>query len=243
MVMLLIAADTCYHPTYEGNAQVTVFEDSNANGEHDRGELPISDVLVIVDSNIHGGANRAAKLTDTKGQALLSASYTHYFTTIVVPPCGYRPTTETKFDSGKAQVGFAPESPRPGAAVVNFYVWEDQNEDGVQNAGEPPLESIYLAVDPLETSSRGDNYGGILSLKTDADGRATVNLGKSCGKLWVRTSLGWKLSAVTPDVEQQEDWLGMAFDLGDATVEMGLHNLKVFPMPTQIQPAAATSSP
>lgn len=248
LAVLLIVADTCPHTTYTSSAQVAIFEDTNANGKLDRGELAIPNTLIVAEYNTYGAFFRSAVLADANGQATLKASYTNFFNVIVVPPCGYRPTTDTRFDAksqSKIQAGFVSESPATGMATLQFHLWDDLDGDGRQGAGEPALDSFYFSADPLEAGAQ-HMYQGVLSAQTDSQGQAVLDLGNSCSTLWVRPSVGWTTSVITssseassseaPPGEEQDGWWAIAYGPGDTAVEWGLRQTQSPPTP------AATST-
>ena len=139
-----------------------VFEDKNANGTQDAGDLPIPGVLVTLYSN---GTVVATTLTNTSG------SYSFTGLTPGKPyyvgfgkPAGFTPTAQNIGDDTKdsdadittglsqtvtlADMEYNPTIDagfyRP--ASLGDYVFVDKNRDGVQNAGDTPLPGVVVTL-------------------------------------------------------------------------------------------------
>lgn len=240
LAMLLVAMDTCPHTVYSSTAWVTVFEDRDGNGEQGSDEPGIPDALVLAVYNTYGAFTRDVLRTDTAGQATFSAQYTNVFNVEVVPPCGTRATTATFYDlSGDRSVnvaaGFVAETPRSGLATVRFHLWDDQDGDGVHGSGEADLGNVSLLA--AFHSGSATNYGAdALRVTTDASGRATLELGNSCGTLWLWVPLDWVTSSIAPGGEREGEWTAIPYDVGTTEVEWGLQAAPTptltFPTPT-----------
>lgn len=214
---------------------VIAFEDTNANGSLDDGEARLPDVLILSDSNIHGTFERQARPTDAQGQVTITTTYTHYFDLRGVPPCGYTPTTPSKVSAtrGRDEVlfGFAPQSPQPGTATVRFHLWDDQNANGVQDEGEPPVSGEWIAADVVlpEVLPSGSapipSYGQTneLAQQTDSEGRAEITLANSCGtiRLLAPYDTGWYTVSTQPPSSEPGDLL-FEYGIGETTIEWAL---------------------
>ena len=221
---------------------VFIFEDTNANGQYDSDEKPLSNVLVTSHSNIHGGDKRLLAWTDENGSATFDVTYTHTFNIYIVPLCGYEPTTTIRWDARQTEqitVGLTPAHPREGDALVRFFLWFDQDRDGVQDEYEPPLDYTDLQI----TLSEGDFVAedtewDALAFTTGEDGWGEINLGNTCGKLnlsimefepW--TFEFWKVTQAQPEPvffdpygssESVFRYAEFPYDLGETVIKVGL---------------------
>ena len=220
LAILLGVLDTCPHTVHGANPTIIVFEDLDQDGRRDRDEAPIPDTLIVSTFNVHGHYTHLGVLTDEKGEATINAEYTHFFNVLVAPPCGYRSTTETRFkpeNARRLEVGFAPEAPRTGTATVRLHLWQDEMANGEQDDGESPLADQTIYVDISEEDGHLLS-GCVLEARTDADGWATLQLGNSCGTVWLRVPDGWS----TPADLVEREWQAVTYDLGETTIEWGL---------------------
>jgi hypothetical protein len=215
-------------------ASVVVFEDRDADGSQDPGEAGIVNVLVAGTTNQHGFLNRTAERTGADGEATIEGTTTHIFRIAVVPPCGYRATTPIDVNAeslDEVAFGFAPEDPHPESATITFVLWHDQDEDGIQDSEEPVVEGVTLHTNPWEPdwermpSSHAEDDLGIT---TDSDGRATLELGPSCGILWIPEPEEWRTTSTTPTARRQPggeglpDWLAFPYGPGSTEIAWGL---------------------
>lgn len=224
--------------------EVFVYEDANANGLYNgnEGERPLPHVLITSHSNIHGTDERLTQWTSDAGDAAFEATFTHYFDLYVVPLCGYMPTTPVRRDatsSKRISFGLAPDHPRTGDAIVRFFLWKDENQDGQQNKGELPFSGTSLQI----TLSEGDSpvedvEQDALAITTDANGWGEINLGNSCGRLdlwpqWFQPwqFREWKIASTDPQpVVVVHDWTyesdiryyGFNYDVGETVIQVGL---------------------
>jgi hypothetical protein len=177
--------------------------------------------LVVAVFNMHGHFTHLNFLTNEEGEVTINAEYSHFFNVVVVPPCGYRPTTKTAFrpeGTRRLEVGFAPDAPRTGTATVRLHLWHDENANGEQDAGESPLagQIVYVDVEGDHNLNRG-----VTEARTGADGWATLKLGNSCGTVWLRVPDNWS----TPAGLVERDWQAVTYDLGETTIEWGLERM------------------
>lgn len=227
LTILLGVLDTCPHTIQNANPTITVFEDLDRDGRQDRDESPIPNTMVVSVFNMHGHFTHLSLLTDAQGEVTIHAEYSHFFNVVVVPPCGYEPTTETALkpeDARRVEVGFAPDAPRAGSATVRLHLWHDENANGAQDDGEPPLADhlVYVNVAGNHNTNRG-----VLETRIDADGWATLELGNSCGTIWLQVPDNWSTSAGLVERE----WQAVTYDLGKTTVEWGLEPMTRSPTP------------
>ncbi|MBN1177736.1 MAG: hypothetical protein JXD18_00880 [Anaerolineae bacterium] len=220
LAVLLIVLDTCHHTTYDREVTVVVFEDLNGDGRRDRDEPAIPDTLVVAVYNVHGSFTHHGMLTDAEGKATVHAVYTHFFNLNVVPPCGYRATTETVFkpqNQRDIEVGFAADAPRTGSATVRLALWDDQDGDGVRDDGELPPNPMTLYVSVADGNAHSIDQS-TLEITTDAEGLAELDLGNSCSTLWVNFPAEW----VVTGIEGDDDWFAVPYDLGVTEVPLGM---------------------
>jgi hypothetical protein len=216
---------------------VIAYEDTNGSGTHDDGEALLPDVLIIADSNIHGSFTRIIRTTDSDGIAIIQATYTHFFDLYVVPPCGYTATSSNRVDAtespNEVMIGFQPTDPQPGIATIRFHMWEDVNANGVQDEGEAPVDESIFAPEPVIPGVENVGGGSLdasdtndLRLFTDAEGRAEITLGNSCGTIRLRASETYRdTSSISPEALTREDEEGVLFipySVGENIIEWGL---------------------
>ena len=216
------------------STSVVVFEDADGDGAHDPGEVGLGGVLVVATTNQHGIFSRTVQRTDADGEATLEDTTTHVFHVAVVPPCGYRATTPVDVNAestGEIAFGFATEDPQLEEATVTFLLWHDQDEDGIQDPQEPVVEGVTLHTNPwapeaerMPTSPSHDGLG----ITTGADGRGALDLGPSCGILWIPEPEGWRTTSTTPAARHEPggeglpDWLGFPCAPGATEIAWGL---------------------
>jgi len=79
------------------------------------------------------------------------------------------------------EVGFYPESPRPGAVTLHFHIWEDLDGNGVQNGQEPDTHEGLFGVSLKQTDGTVIGYiDGYTSI-----GQNWLYLSNYCGTVWV----------------------------------------------------------
>lgn len=222
------------NPQRTASTSVVVFEDRDADGTQDPGEGGLTDVLVVATTNQHGIFTRTAVQTDAGGEATVERTTTHVFRIAAVPPCGYRATTPINVSAESADevtFGFAPEDPQTGSATVTFLLWHDQDEDGIRDPEEPPIEGETLHTNPwapdwqwMPTSHQEDSLG----ITTDDTGRATLTLGPGCGTLWIPEPKDWQTTSTTPPARRESgdeglpDWFGFPYGPGTTEITWGL---------------------
>jgi hypothetical protein len=223
--------------TREKTVEVVVFEDKNRDGVRNIDELGLEDVLIFARHNIHGCYMRTSAFTNSAGQAALSGSYTHFFNIQAVPPCGYRATTDLDINALEAhdiEFGFTPEESHSGIATMRFHFWYDQNRDGVWDKDEeqwPTNPSLVFHTDPVPGDRRDttDSMPDDLAVIPDEKGEAVLQLGNSCGLLWILEPDYWVTTGTTPDTIYQpndlhhleKQWVAFRYDLGETVIWWG----------------------
>lgn len=146
-----------------------VWEDLNCNGIADMGEPGIADVLITLSgTDIFGNLVEMTTTTDAQGSYVfinvLAGSYTIAFTA----PTGYEsqlPTTYMVTVQNGQQINTIDAAFfRRGA--IGDYVWNDVNEDGIQNENEVGIEGIKVTLTSLNLP-----MPVILETFTDGNGR------------------------------------------------------------------------
>lgn len=222
------------NPRRTVSASVVVFEDGDADGTQDPGEAGLAGVLVVATTNQHGTFTRTVARTGVDGEVRVEGTTTHVFRVAAVPACGYRATTPVEVSAESASevaFGFAPEEAPSGPATVSLLLWHDQDEDGIQDPEEPAIEGVTLHTNPwqpeaewMPSSPDGDSLG----VTTGDAGRATLELGPSCGTLWIPEPEDWRTTATTPAARREPggeglpDWLGFPYDPGTTEIAWGL---------------------
>lgn len=157
-----------------------VWFDENRNGLQDEGEKPVPNVKVTVtDSN---GEEHIA-ITDENGKWTVCDIETGKTKITFDVPGGYEVTKSVPDAPGRNSVGSVSERnvtdndfdidlgiiPVPGTPegiCVGDYVWVDRNKDGLQDAGETPVEGVKVTV----TDSNGEEHVTV----TDENGKWIV---------------------------------------------------------------------
>lgn len=148
-----------YKPVSIGD---TVWEDKNANGIQDSGELGIPNVTVqLLDSN---SSLIASTATDSNGKYLFNSLAPGSYSIKVICPAGMHITTEhtasaaTDSDidpatgqseaitltSGEADLDLDAGLYTP--ASLGDYVWEDSNNNGIQDTGENGVAGVSVSL-------------------------------------------------------------------------------------------------
>ncbi|MBO0934948.1 DUF11 domain-containing protein [Fibrella sp. HMF5335] len=153
--------DAGYAPQSAGLGDY-VFEDKNANGTQDAGDMPIPNVLVTLYTN---GSAVATTLTSSSGMYSFTGLTpgTPYYVGFG-KPAGFTPTAanlgdDTKDSDADVTTGFSQTVTlaseeynltidagfyRP--ASLGDYVFVDNNRDGVQNAGDAPMPGVVVTL-------------------------------------------------------------------------------------------------
>ncbi|MBN1872955.1 MAG: hypothetical protein JXA33_01890 [Anaerolineae bacterium] len=206
-------------------AQGVAFVDTNENGKYDKDEVPLPDVRLVAESNIHGSFTFLEVQTDTEGRATLQATYTHLFNIHAIPPCGYYPTTKmihrADETSGKRFVfGFMPGEAVNDMATVHISVWEDYNRNGTHDISEPPFSFTSIAyvtiprtVDQLSPTLMPVQWSTMLTTTTDVQGEVVLDLRSTCGTLQVY---------VPARGDEIEEMVSFSYDLGYTDVAWAL---------------------
>ncbi len=153
-----------------GNSPVTgvIFNDVNRNGINDS-EAGLGGFTVFADVNGNGiqDSVEASTVTGPNGSYTLNVGGT--FNIIAVAPTAFLATTPTSkpATSGRADFGFVRVQPD-----VTGFTFIDENQDGVLDASDRPLEGIYVYLD-LDGDNRADL--GEPSAVSGSDGSYRIN--------------------------------------------------------------------
>jgi hypothetical protein len=166
-------ANVTFANTPNSNITGCKFEDFNVNGYRDGNEPAISGVTVYLDTN-NNGALDAGEASTTSNQfgtfAFNNLAPGTYNLREVVPPGYFQTTQPLNIVLGPNQTftcALIGDSRRYDLAVPKF---RDDNRNGIQDAGEPPLANIPFTLD-LNRNGRYDAATEPL-VRSDANGIA-----------------------------------------------------------------------
>lgn len=166
-------ANVTFANTPNSNITGCKFEDFNLNGYRDGNEPAISGVTVYLDTNNNGAldAGEASTTTNQFGTfAFNNLAPGTYNLREVVPPGFFQTTQPLNIVLGPNQTftcALVGDSRRYDLPVPKF---RDDNRNGIQDAGEPPLANIPFTLD-LNRNGRYDAATEPL-VRTDANGIA-----------------------------------------------------------------------
>ncbi|CAA9361754.1 hypothetical protein AVDCRST_MAG84-3549 [uncultured Microcoleus sp.] len=166
-------ANVTFANTPNSNITGCKFEDFNVNGYRDGNEPAISGVTVYLDTNNNGAldAGEASTTSDQFGTfAFTNLAPGTYNLREVVPPGFFQTTQPLNIVLGPNQTftcALIGDSRRYDLAVPKF---RDDNRNGLQDAGEPPLANIPFTLD-LNRNGRYDAATEPL-VRSDANGIA-----------------------------------------------------------------------
>jgi hypothetical protein len=166
-------ANVTFANTPNSNITGCKFEDFNVNGYRDGNEPAISGVTVYLDTNNNGAldAGEASTTTNQFGTfAFNNLAPGTYNLREVVPPGFFQTTQPLNIVLGPNQTftcALVGDSRRYDLPVPKF---RDDNRNGIQDAGEPPLANIPFTLD-LNRNGRYDAATEPL-VRTDANGIA-----------------------------------------------------------------------
>src|SRR5919202_195083 len=166
-------ANVTFANTPNSNITGCQFEDFNVNGYRDGNEPAISGVTVYLDTNNNGAldAGEASTTTNQFGTfALNNLAPGTYNLREAVPPGFFQTTQPLNIVLGPNQTftcALVGDSRRYDLPVPKF---RDDNRNGIQDAGEPPLANIPFTLD-LNRNGRYDAATEPL-VRTDANGIA-----------------------------------------------------------------------
>jgi prepilin-type N-terminal cleavage/methylation domain-containing protein len=138
-----------------------VWSDANGNAAIDGGEWGISDVVVYLNTG-------ARDTTDANGEFSFFVPVTSY-TVTEIDSAGYISTTPNQVDvtieaSGDTALAFFGDQSQDGVGTLSGTVYEDDNENQAQDAGEVGIAQVRILLDT------GD------STRTDSDGFYSFSL-------------------------------------------------------------------
>lgn len=157
-----------------------VWHDANGDGVQDASETPLAGVVLVLtgDLNGDGTADTLTTTTSVTGYYQFSGLPAGAFTITVdattLPP-GMSPTAGPQSaGSNQSVVSLAPSESRQdvdfgyrGTGAIGDYVWNDANNDGIQDAGELPLPGVVLT---LVGDVNGDGVADTLTTTTSVTG-------------------------------------------------------------------------
>jgi hypothetical protein len=187
--VLLIAILACGGSVTTKAADVTAFVDESGKGAWRESYLPLPNTFIVAEWNQYGGMYREVKLTDQNGHADFSVEYTDFFDISVFPPCGYYSTTPLYRDmtsTDKAEFGFWPASNSDGGlSSVKVLAWKDANSNGARDPQEEITDEKASIMFKIPRGTTGNVFDQDNFLQEPHDGWFDINLGNSCGTIYV----------------------------------------------------------
>jgi len=162
-----------------GEIRGRVWDDSNANGAADNGELPLGGVTFYLDLNTNGrfDSGEPRQTTDATGTFAFTDIQPGTYTVVLVVPAGYTQASPdvitvtvaagrivTNVDFINTLVPIPADEP----GEIHGMAWDDVNGDGTKDADESPLAGVTIFLD---TDGDGWHDPGEMKTTTDADGQ------------------------------------------------------------------------
>ncbi|MEP7345470.1 MAG: SdrD B-like domain-containing protein, partial [Gemmatimonadaceae bacterium] len=169
-----------------------VWYDVNGDGVQDSGEAGLAGVTVT----LSGPGGPKTTTTDATGHYLFTALAAGSFTVTVTTPSGYvlSPSTQggdpLKDSNGSpASVALASSSSNvsidvgytKGTGTIGDFVWKDLNANGIQDAGEPGLSGVTVALSGAKSATTTTASNGSYTFSSLFAGNYTVTVTKPSG--------------------------------------------------------------
>ena len=151
-----------------------VWEDLNCNGIREDEEPGVEGVVVSLDGvDIYSAIIQRNTITDVNGNYLFSNLKPGLYTVTFTLPEGYEFSAAminvAELKSGDYILNI--DAPLYRRATVGDYVWNDINENGIQEAGEPGMEGIKVTLTGILSNEIVEK-----ETTTDADGAYVFDL-------------------------------------------------------------------
>jgi uncharacterized protein YkvS len=164
-----------------------VWEDKNKNGYQDPSEPSIANISIVLKGTTGGGelVNKST-LSDAKGKYEFINIEPGTYIISFEKPFSYKftaknLTTDDNLDSdidslsfkspaftvSSGQINTSIDAGLYKPAQINGFVWNDINENGIQEAGESPISNIAVNI----SGNTGDSRAFVKSTSTDKDGK------------------------------------------------------------------------
>ncbi|MBM0106000.1 carboxypeptidase regulatory-like domain-containing protein [Steroidobacter sp. S1-65] len=138
-----------------------VFKDVNANGTRDGGDTPIANVVIV--ARDVSNTVVATTTTDASGAYTFVGLPAGNYTIEETQPAGYGSSTPNSV-SVTVNVGSSATADfGETTSSIAGFVWTDTNNNGVRDAGEPPIAGVAIALTGTDAS------GASISLATTTD--------------------------------------------------------------------------
>ncbi|MDO5375736.1 MAG: SdrD B-like domain-containing protein, partial [Staphylococcus rostri] len=215
----------------------TVWEDTNKDGIQDANEPGIANVTVVLKDE--QGAEVSTTTTDANGHYLFDQLKQGHYTVEFVTPEGYTPTLANQgsddandSDGSTVEVDLHKSNLTVDAGFyketyeIGDKVWNDTNEDGVQDEDEPGLSGVTVILkdhdgNTVETKTTDDN--GEYHFSNVPPGDYTVEF---------VTPDGYQPSASQQGTDPEKDSNGTTVnvhvDHNDESVDVGFHKVKKY---------------
>lgn len=223
--------ETFYHKTINGFLKVfkpttvrgTVYVDRNDNRQKDNEDPPLDASFELYnkigDTDWHlyqnisadKSGNFSVEIKDGSTYKLVPLHYTYYR----LPPSqefvvdGYGDTKEYSFAY----------YPTASQAALNIRVFNDKNENGIQDEGEEEIDYYYAEVTNIST---GQSYKTWVGPGPDGD---KGNPPRDYGVYKIKLVAGNEAWAAQYKITKSEDIITIGNTSGDQTVKLGVHKL------------------
>lgn len=145
----------------------TVFKDVNANGTREGGDTPIANVTIV--ARDVSNTIVATTTTDANGTYTFVGLPAGNYTIEETQPAGYGSSTPNAVSVTVGAGNSAGADFGETTSSLAGYVWTDTNNDGVRDAGEPPVQGVAIALNgtdaagaPVSRTTATDATGAFL---------------------------------------------------------------------------------
>jgi hypothetical protein len=184
---------------FPGSVSGTVYQDGNANGQFDNGEAGLGGWTVYADLNGNGvfDPGEPTVTTGNDGSYTLDGLTAGTYTIRVVPQAGWTATTTAQTVTLAIGQNVTTEDFGEFKNItLGGIVFQDSNEDQVQESGEPGLQGWTVYID---TNNNGKLDNGEPSTTTDSQGNYSFTVGPGNYQVGDVAQAGWKQTTPTPN--------------------------------------------
>ena len=163
-------------PLARGTVSGFVYEDTNGNGEQDAGEIGLENISILI-TDADGTLRTETTDVDGNWQATITVGLAEIsvdessLPSGAVKTFGEDPTIVTILESTNVDggiYGYNIDTTPTATGTVSGLVYEDANEDGGQDSGEPGIANVSILIT--------DADGTIQTVITDTDGNWNASL-------------------------------------------------------------------
>lgn len=172
-------ADRNFGAAQTAELRGSVWQDGNADGVRDAGDLGLADWIAYVDADGDGQFNPSVDLlndtTDEDGEFTIRGVLPGDYTVLVQAPSGawvISPADGYDRTVGASEVVTGLDFSVYGSGVLGGVVWDDVNLNGVVDQGETPLpDQTVTVLQDLNGNGVQDDGESLTELSTDSQGR------------------------------------------------------------------------